>query len=173
LIVTRHHVVPDTPQPAAAGADAAAGAGAGAPAAGDPVTAGLAGAFPDPGAALLIAVAAVLVALAVAALVAARREPRDSQGRAGSGGGGVWDFKPPYRYEGLRARLRGIFLEVRSRLESATGRWLGSATARELAALEPGLQGFAEEYARLMYSRRAPNSDDVERVEGLAGGGRG
>jgi len=175
-----HHVIPPGPliQAGTPTAAPAAGGGHAGPSTPAPAIHGLHASLPH-GLnlfTLLGITGLALAALGLAALLLRLVRP-SSLSPAGSagppGGRGLGGF---YVYEGLRAALRRIFLELRERASRITGRSVEWATAREVAALLGGgaASAFAREYEDLMYSTRTPGPGDLERLRRLAreaGGG--
>ncbi len=117
----------------------------------------------------LAAAGAALIVVAALALLLTQRVPRgfthsvETPGPQGS-------ELPTYRYEGLRAEARRVFLELRRRVGARLGFEPIWATARELARLSrlPTLGAFASLYERVMYSPGQPEPGSVEELRGLA-----
>ena len=116
--------------------------------------------------ALMILILFILIILVVAILAvkpspALLGEIRGEPGR-------VLEASEPYRYTGLRKRLRQLYLSVRARAESAVGIALKSKTAMEIARITGMYRKFAEEYTKAMYGPGHPDEEAVLRIERLA-----
>ncbi|MEB2837224.1 MAG: hypothetical protein GSR80_000362 [Desulfurococcales archaeon] len=118
---------------------------------------------------LLGAVGAALAVLALAALFLRIASPRPLRASSGEGGGG-WGLGGPYRYGGLKAVLRRVFLEWRERASRILGASLEAKTAREIASMlgVGAAARFAAGYEPLVYGKREPREADVDVLRRLA-----
>ncbi len=85
---------------------------------------------------------------------------------------GTGRISAAYSYQGLRKRLRQVYLFLRSSLEQSMGRSYSSKTMRELAKVldNPDSLILADHYDKSMYGKGEPTTDEVESIERTARG---
>jgi len=104
-----------------------------------------------------------LILVSVILIMGYRREPEFREKISGKPS--VY-LETSYRYSGVKAVLRRLFLALRSVAERKTGKPLTSKTVFEVALLLGGRAlRFAKRYAYLMYSRYKPRESDVEELK--------
>ncbi|MCE4609574.1 MAG: hypothetical protein F7C36_04240 [Desulfurococcales archaeon] len=77
-----------------------------------------------------------------------------------------------YSYQGLRKKLRQIYLYLRSSLEQSMGKSYSSKTMKELAKVidSPESLILADHYDKSMYGKGEPTIDEVNFIESTARG---
>ena len=109
----------------------------------------------------------IIILTLVVAVLAVKPSPAllgETRGESGE----IIETRMPYKYTGLRKRLRKLYLTVRARAESAVGRVLKSKTAIEIARITGMYREFAEEYTAAMYGPGRLDEETVSRIERLA-----
>ncbi|MCE4620125.1 MAG: hypothetical protein F7C33_03775 [Desulfurococcales archaeon] len=106
---------------------------------------------------IILIVAVLAVKSSPALLGEIRREP-----------GRMVEAGTPYKYTGLRRRLRQLYLAVRAKAESTVGIALRSKTAMEIARITGMYREFAMEYTKAMYGPGLLDKETVSRIERLA-----
>jgi len=173
-ISTLHHVLPDVPpprpqphavvQPASTAAPTAITNGNTLTAATSPVLRNASSTISSVAFIILIFIIIVVLVVAVLAVKPSPALLGETRGESG----GVIETRTPYRYTGLRKRLRRLYLTVRAKAESAVGTVLKSKTAMEIARITGMYKEFAEEYTEAMYGPGRLDETTVSRIERLA-----
>jgi len=113
-------------------------------------------------------IASIIVALAVAGilyLIMARYgSPGEIRPATSQGTWLGYLYSPPYRYEGRKRVLRGLFDRIRGRMLGSSSLAEGMTVSEVAALLNSGgyLKRFAEIYNSTVFSPREPSDEEVE-----------